>query len=74
MMEIGLYENRQVTFKEEYRRSLLRSTSCERERVYRVENRNVLGDIKVNGVDSAEKCSTGPKSKVHSGMAIYNNS
>lgn len=69
----GLYLNQPVTFKEEYRRTAPRRATCVREVLRRVENRSILADLNMNGTDGAENCSTGPKSKVHSGIANHRN-
>lgn len=73
MLEVGLYENLHVTFTQKYKKTSRQRATCVREGVQKVENRSILGDLNMNGVDRAEKCSEGPESKVHEGMATHNN-
>lgn len=73
MLEMGLYEDPYVTFKQEYRMSSLRRTTGVREGARKVEHKSILGDSMMNGVDSVEQRRTGLKSKVYSGMANHNN-
>lgn len=69
MLGVRVYENRHVTFKKEYKRISRRRGTCLRDGDAKEENRSILNDLKINGVDSAEKCITGPKLKVYSGIA-----
>lgn len=45
MLDVGIYENRHVTFKEEYGRTSKRSDNALKEGVQRIDSRNVLGEL-----------------------------
>lgn len=71
-LEVGLYESRHFTFKEDYRRTSQWHANCLREGGRGVEYRSMLGDHTMNAVHNGDECSIGSNSKVHSSMASHN--
>lgn len=73
MHEIGLHENRHSSMKEDYMKVSKRHSTCVKEMVRNVEDRDINEDLADRFDDSAEHTETNPRKRIRS-TTVYSNS